>query len=122
MPFTPAVASDLIRRTITALADDDVANRMSRSIESVWALTRQNTTTDPPGNHEIVITAVKINVRGRSDRDAGITIFDKQQPVDSGPKPREPIAWGNSQGYCESVTLPIVGTVTACVEYHKADQ
>ena len=120
MPFTPEAASDLIRRTISALAGDDVANKMTRSIESVWGLARQAATESSAGNHDIVITAVKINVHGGSDRDAAITILDKQQPVDSGPKPHEPIAWGNSKGYCESVTLPIVGKVTACVEYHKS--
>lgn len=36
MPFTPEAASDLIRRTISALAGDDVVNKMTRSIESVW--------------------------------------------------------------------------------------
>lgn len=81
MPFTPEVASNLIRRTITALAGDDVANKMLRSIESVWGLTRQNTTSDPPVNRDIVITAVTINVRGGFERDAAITIFDKQKRV-----------------------------------------
>jgi hypothetical protein len=79
----------------------------ARTIEAMRELARQTATTDSPG---IAMTSVRVNVRGGSDNDAAIAVFDKGQPIDSGPKPREPIAWGNSKGYGESVTLPILGT------------
>jgi hypothetical protein len=109
----PKTAHDLIKRAVSALAGDEMAKKVSPSVEAAFELARQNVAAG--GKHKTVITSVKVGVLGGSNgKPITTTVFDKREPVASGPNKRTPIRTGG--GTCFTVTVGKV-TVSICIEW-----
>ncbi len=115
----PKAAHDLITRGVTTLAGGDAAKRVSPSVEAAFELARQTVDARGHGKHEVVITFIKVSVRGGANHENKpvTTMFDQRDPIDAGPKPRVPIRVGG--GTCFTIKTD-KGSITICIEWESA--
>jgi len=112
----PEAAHDLIRRAVTTLAGDKAAKNISPSVEAAFKLARQTASSGPRGKHDTRhhVSQGQCPRLRPEHREPIMTVLNKRQPTDSGPKPRVPIRTGG--GTCFTITVGTT-TVTVCIEW-----
>ena len=115
--LTTKSAHDLIKRAVTTLGTGELAKKVVAPTDAAFELARQTAVAAQGGKGAAVITSIEVAVNKGSGGVKSPPVrfgFASREPIDSGPKPRVPIACGGGSCY----TVCAFGyCVTVCIEW-----